>query len=125
MSIGGKNESALNIRRAGVRVAVDGSSASKGTPNTVTGVSRAAAIIVWHNDAKGVPEAALFFEINGEYYSTPDTVDWCRSLRPMSDWMRKGMESKVKEELKAEEIPATDSVDVLGIGDDNEAATAS
>jgi hypothetical protein len=125
MSIGGKNEGALGIRRAGVRVAVDGTSAAKGVPNTVTGVSKAAAVIVWHNDSKGNPEAALFFEINGSYYSTPDTVEWCRSLRPMSDWMLKGVASKVKEELRPEEIPETDAVDVLGNGDDDESTTSS
>lgn len=125
MSIGGRNDGVLGIRRAGVRVAVDATAVSKGTPNTVTGVAKAAALIVWHNDAKGNPEAALFFEINGEYYSTPDTVEWCRNLRPMSEWMKKGVGGKLNETIRSEEIAGADVVDVLGGGEDDETTSLS
>lgn len=118
MSISGNTNNVLAARMAGVRVASDSTPASRGKPNTVTGVVEAAAVFVWHNDMKGDAALAMYFKVGEEYFSTPDTVQWCERLRPMADWMRKELEGRRQAVLSTAQIPSTDSVDIFGPGDE-------
>lgn len=123
MSISGNSNNVLAARMAGVKVATDGSPAQRGKPNTVTGVVKGSVVFVWHNDLRGNPALAMYFEVNGEYYSTPDTTEWCDRLRPMADWMRKDLANRVPVSSSPEQIPKTDAVDLLGDGEDEAGAT--
>jgi hypothetical protein len=106
---------------AGVKVAVDGTPSQRGLPNTVTGVAEATVVFVWHNDVKGNPSLAMYFKVGDDYYSTPDTTEWCGRLRPMAEWMRKELDGKARVSISAEQIAKTDSVDILGDEDSSEA----
>jgi hypothetical protein len=114
MSIGGSGSNVLATRLAGVKVAVDSTPSQHGTPNTVTGLVEATVVFVWHNDVKGNSSLAMYFKVGDDYYSTPDTTEWCGRLRPMAEWMRKGLEGKARVSVSAEQLAKTDSVDVLG-----------
>lgn len=118
MSISGNSNNVLATRMTGVRVATDGTPAQRGQPNTVTGIVEASVVFVWHNDMRGNAALAMYFKVGQDYYSTPDTTEWCDKLRPMADWMRKEIAAKSVVRTTAEQIPKTDSVDVLGEGGD-------
>jgi len=123
MSIGGNSNNVLAARMAGVRVATDGTPAQRGQPNKVTGVVEASVVFVWHNDMRGNAALAMYFKVGNDYYSTPDTTEWCDKLRPMAEWMKKEIAAKSAMQTSAEQIPKTDSVDVLGEGEDEVGAT--
>ena len=81
-------------------------------PSTVTQVAEAKVVFVQYNDERGRPQTAMFFKVGDNYVTTKDTADWCRSLRPMTNWMRKQLESKLAEQ-STPAVPAEDTVKVL------------
>lgn len=118
----GSPDSPLAPRLAGVRVARDGAVESdKGKPNSVISVEGCTLQFVHFYDEKGNPGSALFFVTeSGQYLSTPDTSAWCRSLRNMTEWMRKGVDAaltRVRRTNTPVEVPQQDSVDILGTGE--------
>lgn len=114
MSLGNQNNP-LSARMQGVRTARDGTSnpGGSGTPNTVTNVQMGELMFVGFNDSSGKPQVALYFKVGDLYYAPKDTVQWCASLAPMTDWIAAGVAEKVKD-LAPVAVPKEDQVDVLG-----------
>lgn len=112
MSLG--NEAGAHKQRlAGVRVASDATGAAKGQPQTVKNVVYAECVFVNYNDQRGEEQNALFFKVGDSYYAPKDTVEWCRQLLPMTDWMASQLESKAKATAPVD-VPDQDAVDVMG-----------
>ena len=108
----GSNTNALTPRMAGVKVASDGGGAERGKANIVTASASAEVLFVWHNDQRGIARLAMFFKVGDQYVTTPDTVEWCDKLRPMSEWMRKALDTKAEHQQPVD-LPSDDAVDVL------------
>lgn len=117
MSLGNQNNP-LAARMQGVRTARDVSSGQgTGAANTVTYVTEGKVVFVGFNDDRGNPQAAMYFEVGGQLYAPSDTVAWCSRLLPITDWMAAGVSEKRKDSAPVA-IPKTDSVDVMGGGDE-------
>lgn len=112
MSLGNQNNP-LATRMQGVRTARDATNAQPGQAQKVTHVVEGKVVFVNYNDEQGRPTVAMFFEVGGQYYAPSDTVAWCSTLRPMTDWLTKGVSEFTKDNEPAT-IPKDDAVDVMG-----------
>lgn len=107
------SNNALGTRLSGVKIARDGTGSSeRGEPQKVLGAVEATWVVVAFNDERGTPCHGLFLKVGEQYYASKDTVQWCASLLPMNEWIRKQLEQRRKQEAPVE-LPAQDSVDVF------------
>jgi len=112
MSLGNQNNP-LAARMQGVRTARDATGASVGPSQKVMHVVEGKVIFVNYNDEQGRPTVAMFFEVGGQHYAPSDTVAWCSTLKPMTDWLAAGVAEFQKDSAPVN-IPKDDTVDVLG-----------
>ena len=110
----GKNNGALAQRMAGVMVPTTGDG-TRGAPRKLQAAAKADVILAQYTDINGQVQAGLFFKIGDEYYSTKDTELWCKTLQPMSAWLKVQVEEAFAQQAPAD-LPKDDAVDVLGTG---------
>jgi hypothetical protein len=111
MSLGNENNP-LKARMQGVRTARDATNVQPGQSQKVTHVVEGRVVFVNYNDEQGRSTVAMFFDVGGQYYAPGDTVAWCSTLKPMTDWLAKGVADFTRNSEPAV-IPKEDSVDVL------------
>lgn len=112
MSLGNQNNP-LAARMQGVRTARDATNEQPGQSQRVNHVVEGKVIFVNFNDDQGRSTVAMFFEVGGAYYAPGDTVAWCSTLKPMTEWLAKGVAEFTKDREPAA-IPKDDTVDVMG-----------
>lgn len=115
----GNQNNPVSARTMGVRTARDATGQSPGQSNVVNHVIPAEWVVVNYNNERGVEESALYLKLGDQYYATADTVQWCKNLRPMTDWIR---DQLVKRERAAAPVilPKEDAVDVMDGDEENE-----
>lgn len=107
----GSDKGALATRMAGVKVA-HSSGDERGAPQKLQGVTRVDVILAQYTNERGQVEAGLFFKIGEQYMAAPGTAEWCKSLRPVSAWLRKQIDESFEQEAPVD-IPLKDTVDVI------------
>lgn len=112
MSLGNQNNP-VSARMQGVRTARDATGASPGPSQKVTHVIDGQVKFVSFNDEQGRPQVAMFFKVGDQFYAPSDTVAWCNTLKPMTDWLAKGV-AEFEKDIAPAVIPKEDSVDVMG-----------
>lgn len=120
MSLGNQNNP-LSARTQGVRTARDATNAQPGASQKVTHVVEGKVVFVNYNDEQGRPTVAMFFKVGDQYYAPSDTVAWCSTLKPMTEWLTAGVTDFLKDR-EPPTIPKEDAVDVMGGVDDEATA---
>lgn len=106
-----------SIGRAGVSIP-DGqlSPQERTEPNKVLSVMEPAVMIpVRYSDEHGRVHHVVVFKAGNEYYMPPNAEQWAASLRPLRDWMKKGIEAQLPGDGPLD-APSQDTVDVVADG---------
>lgn len=110
---GSNSSNLMDARRAGaVKTASEGAPVSA-EPQKLLGVVRAEVVFVQYTNQRGEQETGMFFDVNGQLVSTPDTSEWCKKLRPISGWLEKQVRDAIAPRPTAADLPESDSVDVM------------
>lgn len=89
-----------------------GSPANEGTPNTVVNAFEVKFVAVEFFDASGRRNTDVLLELNGEYYSPPNSQAWAAALKGVTSWLSKG----IKRKLPSGPVKVTDTVDIVPEG---------
>lgn len=97
-----------NLQSRGVTIpANQGNPTNQGAPNSVVSAMRVSTILVEYFDQNGRHVIDAVLEANGNYYRPDNSVAWANSLKPLNEWLVKGVRGK---------LPST-ATDLAGVGD--------
>jgi len=108
----------LGVRRAGVLTRQNTSAPEEGAsspePQKLLGVLEAKVVFVRFTNERGVEETGMFFDVNGQLVSTPDTTEWTKRLAPMSGWLEKQVKTQLADKRpETSQLPTEDTVDIV------------
>lgn len=117
----GSNDSKdpMSVRRSGVRTSqneaiLESQNTSSAEPQKLIGVLEAKVIFVRYTNERGVEETGMFFNVDGQLVSTPDTAEWAKRLGPMSTWLEKQVKAQLADKaVGTSQLPTEDTVDVV------------
>lgn len=109
----------LAVRRSGVRTAqnesvLESQGASSADPQKLIGLLEAKILFVRFTNERGVEETGMFFDVDGQLVSTPDTTEWAKRLAPMSKWLERQVRTRLADKApETSQLPTEDTVDVV------------
>lgn len=102
-----------SIGKGGVTIPDNQLAQERAEANTVLAVLPPAEMVpVRYADEHGKVRQVVVLKAGGEYYMPPNAEQWAAQLRPLRDWMKKGIDNLSVTETT--EAPTEDSVDIVG-----------
>jgi len=107
------------VRRSGVRTVqnesvLESQAGSSAEPQQLIGLLEAKVIFVRFTNERGVEETGMFFDVDGQLVSTPDTTEWSKRLAPMSGWLERQVRSRLADKAPGtSQLPTEDTVDIV------------
>ncbi len=88
-----------------------GQGQERGSPQTVAHAVRCSMVATQFFDEYGREHNAVLLEVGGKLYLPPNAEAWASSLKACSEWLFKGVTSKLQ--VQDAVAPTEDTVDVL------------
>ena len=84
-----------------------------GTPKTVLNVVECQMVAVEYVNAQGETVTEVMLKAGDTLYQPPNAEQWTSALRPLSTWLTKGIQSKLRVKDPVIAAPTEDAVDVV------------
>jgi hypothetical protein len=108
----GSAQGGLRPQGARTSTEVAGDENVTGTPQTLQGVVEAKLLVVGFFDERGRSQTMVVMDVGGKYYTPPNAIEWCASLRPLAKWITDQIKKKDEANKVPVNLPEEDRVDV-------------